>query len=215
MTDDTRTRILDAAESVFAERGYDGTSIREIVRAAGVNVAAVHYHFGSKESVLRGLTDRVAQPISARRAELLEATKAAAQPGQPDLASLVEAFVRADIEVLLELQERGPKTARFLGRVYGDQTPWIRQMAADQYRQANSFLPLFAAELPQLTADELQWRIGRLVAIIVDVFSTWPLNGMSAEEAESLLGRLVAFLTAGLGAPSTSRAPRAPRPKVR
>ena len=199
--DDTRTRILAAAEHLFAVRGFDGTSIREITRVAGVNVAAVHYHFGSKEAVLRGVTDRVARPISVRRAQLLEAAVEAAGTETPGLETLLDAFVRADVEILLELQERGPWVARFLGRTYGDQTAWIQEMAREQYAQGEEFFPLLAAALPDLSADEIAWRISRVVAVIVHLFATWPEEGLSVEDAEVLVNRLVAFLAGGLRAP--------------
>ena len=200
-TDDTRTRILDAAEHLFAVRGFDGTSIREITRVAGVNVAAVHYHFGSKEAVLRGVTDRVARPISVRRSQLLEAAVEAAGTETPGLEALLDAFVRADVEILLELHERGPWVARFLGRTYGDQTGWIQEMAREQYAQGEEFFPLLAAALPDLSADEIAWRMSRVVAVIVHLFATWPEEGLSADGAEVLVNRLVTFLAGGLRAP--------------
>jgi AcrR family transcriptional regulator len=201
-TTNTRAQILDAAEQLFAEHGFDGTAIREITRAAGVNVAAVHYHFGSKEEVLRGVTDRVAGPIGARRSQLLQAAVADAEPTTPNLEVVLDAFVRADVEVLLELQERGPRVARFLGRTYSDQTPWIQEMAREQYRpQAEAFFPLLSAALPDLDFEEIAWRIEQVVAVIVHLFATWPEEGMNADDVSVLLSRLVSFLAAGLRAP--------------
>lgn len=199
---DTRSRILDAAEQLFAENGFDGTSIREITRAADVNVAAVHYHFGSKEAVLRGVADRVAEPISARRSQLLADAVEDAAPGAPSVEMLLDAFIRADIEVLLDLQERGPCVARFLGRTYGDQTEWIQVMASEQYSQAVAFYPHFAAAVPHLPASEIAWRMSQVVAVIVNLFATWPINGIGRDAAEDLLNRLVIFLGAGLRAPT-------------
>src|SRR6202161_4745138 len=62
---DTRTRILDAAEGLFAERGFRGTSVRAITGLAGANLAAVGYHFGSKAELLAAVTRRVTVPIKA------------------------------------------------------------------------------------------------------------------------------------------------------
>ena len=196
---DSRCRILDAAEELFARHGFDGTSIREITRLAEVNVAAVHYHFGSKEAVLRAVTDRVAQPISTRREALLEQARASAHP--PSLESLLDAFLRPDIEMLLALHERGPTVAWFLGRTYGDQTPWIQEMAQSQFRQADAFYPLLAGALPNLSAEELAWRMQQVIAIIICQFATWPAVGMPEDEADGLVLRLVTFLAAGLRAP--------------
>ncbi len=199
---DTRTRILDAAEELFAVHGFDGTSIREITRRAGVNVAAVHYHFGTKEAVLRGVSDRVAHPISDKRRHLLQSVVETAGPGAPEVEALLDAFLRADIEVLLELQERGPKVARFLGRTYSDQTDWIQQMAAEQYAQAAEFYPHLGAALPHLDREEIAWRVRQVVAVIVHLFTTWPEEGMSEDAAEVVLARLVTFLAGGMRAHS-------------
>lgn len=201
---DTRTRILDAAEKLFAERGFDGTSIREVTRAAEVNVAAVHYHFGSKEAVMRGITDRVAGPISQRRAQLLEGALAAAHPGPPDVEALLDAFLRADVELLLELQDGGPRLARFLGRTYSDQTDWIQRMAAEQYAEATEFYAHLAAALPHVDIPEIAWRMRQVVAAVVHMFATWPEDGLGAADAEALLRRMVTFLSAGLRAPMPS-----------
>lgn len=200
-TSDTRSAILDAAERLFAEHGFGATSIREITRAAGVNVAAVHYHFGTKEAVLRGVTDRIVQPLNARRVELLEQTLSRHNPAPVD--ALLEAFIRPDVETLQQLQTRGPTVAHFIGRVYSDQTPWIQQMALDQFAVVRDvFFPALAAALPHLTPNEIAWRITRITAVIVHMFATWPDTGMSDEEAESIIHRYVTFLAPALAAPA-------------
>ena len=200
---DTPTRILDAAERLFAAHGFGAVSIREVTREADANVAAVHYHFGSKEELLRGVTGRVADRINARRLELLDDLE---RDGDPyDVAQLVEAFVRPDVEVLSELGARGASIAHFLGRVYSDPTPWIREMAAEQFSGvAERFGPLFTAALPHLDAAELQWRTGNMVAVLVRMFADFPHEGLSEREAERLVRRAVTYLTPGLTAPMPS-----------
>ena len=68
---DTKTRILDAAENLFAARGYHNTSLREITKEAGVNLAAVNYHFGSKEALLRAVIKRRLVPLNQVRTRRL------------------------------------------------------------------------------------------------------------------------------------------------
>lgn len=202
-TTQTTTAILDAAERLFAVHGIDGTSIREITRVADVNVAAVHYHFGAKEAVLRAVTDRVVGPMNARRFRLLERAQDAAAPQRPDIEAVIEAFVRPDIETLMDLQQRGPTVARFLGRVYSDQTPWIRRMAGEQFAEVGErFFPAIAVALPHLRPDEIAWRMAQVTALVVHTFSTWPAAGMDAPAAERAVTRLCAFMTPGLRAPA-------------
>src|SRR3982750_849200 len=68
---DTKTRILDAAESLFMEHGFEATSLRQLTSAAGVNLAAVNYHFGSKEELFKGVLTRRLDPMNQERIELL------------------------------------------------------------------------------------------------------------------------------------------------
>lgn len=195
----TRTAILDAAERLFAAHGYDATSIREVTREAGVNVAAIHYHFGGKEDVLRGVTDRIVRPLTERRAVLLDGLLQASDPVPARI--LVEAFIRPDVEALQRLQTRGPQVAHFLGRIYADRTPWIQEMAASQFvPTTNRFVPAFLDALPHLDEEEVRWRIVRMVAVIVEMFSSWPPLGMSDPEADQLINRYVDFLTPALSA---------------
>lgn len=201
-TPSTKTDILDAAETLFAARGYDATSIREITRVAEVNVAAIHYHFGSKEAVLRGVTDRIVGPLNGRRFELLDAAIADAAPDHPSLETVLLAFIRPDVEVLQHLQQRGPTVAHFLGRTYGDPTPWIREMATEQFSEAAArFLPVIASCLPGLVGEELGWRMSQIATLVVLLFTTWPDGGMTDDEADLALARIVGFSTAALRAP--------------
>lgn len=211
-TTETTTAILDAAERLFARHGIDATSIREITRVAEVNVAAVHYHFGTKEAVLRAVTDRVVGPMNARRFRLLERAQDAAAPRSPDIDAVIEAFVRPDVETLMDLQQRGPTVAHFLGRVYSDQTPWIRRMAAGQFAEVGErFFPAIAVALPHLRPDEIAWRMAQVTALVVHTFATWPGAGMDAAGAERTVARLCAFITPALRAPAV-RARTDPRP---
>src|SRR5271166_6534149 len=85
---DTKTRILDAAEKLFGEKGFDATSLRDITTEADVNLAAVNYHFQSKESLIEAVILRGAGPVNDRRLAMLEATGPKASVEQ-----IVEAFV--------------------------------------------------------------------------------------------------------------------------
>ena len=77
---ETQEKILDTAERLFGEQGYAGTSLRQIIAAAGVNLAAIHYHFGSKEELLGHLVARKAAPVNAERLGLLDRYEAESAP---------------------------------------------------------------------------------------------------------------------------------------
>lgn len=189
----TRTRILDAAERLFADRGYAGTSLRAITQEAEVNLASVHYHYGSKEGLLRAVTDRIVGPITERRRELLDETIEAVEPDVPSVEALVEAMVEA----------KGPTVAHFVGRTYAERTPWIQAMAEEQFAaDRERFTALFGQALRHLSREELSWRLRRVVAIVVHLFATYPEEGMTEAEADATVARLVAFLAPALSAPA-------------
>ena len=199
MAERTRELILDAAEATFAAKGYSATSIRDITNAAGVNVAAVHYHFGSKQGVLRGVTDRIVGPLNARRFHLLDASLRVADPSP--IERLIEAFVRPDIESLQSLEERAPTVARFLATVYRDPSPAIREMAADQFADVRGrFFPAIARSLPGLAPDDISWLMRRATTIVIDLFAEWPQGGISADEAHRTIDWTVRFVSAGITA---------------
>ena len=207
MSRDTKTEILDAAERLFAEKGFDGTAIREITRAANVNVAAIHYHYGSKEEVLRGVTDRVVGPLNNRRFELLDRALDDAQPHPLSIEAILDAFIRPDIETLQELHKRGPTVAHFLGRTYMDPTPWIQQMAQEQFAEAQTrFFPVLTAALQHLTVEEIAWRMYRVAAVLIHLFATWPDDGLTETQAGDTLAHLIRFLASALQAPAPENA---------
>src|ERR671910_3594384 len=76
---ETKEKILDAAERLFAAHGFAGTSLRSVTKEAGVNLAAVHYHFGNKEDLLRAVLGRIVIPVNRERLEMLEQVEAAAE----------------------------------------------------------------------------------------------------------------------------------------
>src|SRR5437764_13750276 len=87
----TKQRILDTAESLFMEHGFEATSLRSITAAAGVNLAAVNYHFGSKEELFQSVLTRRLDPMNHARLSLLTRLEAAAAPPPLSCAEILEA----------------------------------------------------------------------------------------------------------------------------
>src|SRR5579862_2477676 len=106
---DTKSRILDAAEKLFGHNGFDATSLRDITAEADVNLAAVNYHFQSKDSLIDAVILRRIEPINRRRLELLDAAGA-----HPTVEQIVEAFVAPVVE-----QDRPPMLS-MMGRALAD-----------------------------------------------------------------------------------------------
>lgn len=99
-TPDPRTpppkqRLLDAAARLLLERGYAAVSIRAVTRAAGLSVSAAHYHFGSKEALIREAVERRIRPLNRARLARLEALE---RSGRASVESIVEAFLAPALE---------------------------------------------------------------------------------------------------------------------
>ena len=92
----TKDRLLTAAANLLAEHGYESVSIRAVTQAAGASVSAAHYHFGSKEALVRETLRSRIQPMNARRLALLGALEA---EGEPSVRKIVEAFLRPALEL--------------------------------------------------------------------------------------------------------------------
>jgi len=111
---ETLEQLLHTAERLFAQRGLDAVSVREIQKEAGVNVAAVHYHFGSRDDLIRAVLHRRIAPMNERRIALLEKLEAAHPPPEP---LRLEDVLRAFANPVFELLEEAPHAAWLLAHV--------------------------------------------------------------------------------------------------
>src|SRR5579862_3686384 len=140
---ETKQKILETAESLFAEKGYDATSLREIIQAAGVNLAAIHYHFGSKEDLLDELIRRKVGPVNQHRLAMLDRIEAADDRQLP-LEKVLEAFLLP----MSDVSEQSPQFVRLMGRIHGEgMMPAIRQRHFQEV--IARFTPAFQRALPE------------------------------------------------------------------
>ncbi|MFD8866858.1 TetR/AcrR family transcriptional regulator [Streptomyces sp. NPDC059590] len=206
----TRDRLLDAAERLFGEHGFAATSLRTVTVAAEANVAAVNYHFGSKEGLLRAVVERAMAEVNGERLRLLEELGAAGD-GRPGVAELVRAFVMTGARLVERSGERGASVARFLGRVMAEPDPAIRRLFATEVGPVEGrYLDALRAALPQLSAAEVAFRFRAMVGLL-GLHQSSALGdlhpGDAAEGAapgDDDAGRLVTFLTAAFHAPPTT-----------
>src|SRR5438552_17150621 len=99
---DTRTRVLDVAEELFGEEGIERVSVRDITDKAKVNVAAINYHFGSKEDLIVAVFERRVIPVNDARLAALDAIEQTAGKRSPKVEAILEAFIRPALECSLE-----------------------------------------------------------------------------------------------------------------
>ena len=208
----TPERLVAAAERLFAHGGEEATSLRAIAREARSNAAAVHYHFGGRDQLLRAVLDRQLGPVQERRLALLDEAESQARGRPVPVPVLVEAIVRPDLELLATLRRKRLPVAHFLGRTHASEGAAVAAYHREQFdRLAARLLPLLAQSLPDLGAAELAARLRWVFATVVAQF------GAAGDTADTptQLARLVAFAAAGLAAaPADPPAPgKAKKPK--
>src|SRR5260370_24184310 len=112
-SENTASRIIDAAERLFIRDGIDATSLRAVTREAAVNVAAIHYYFGSRDELLRAVLDRIITPVNERRIPLLEQALAASNGNPLEGAELVRIFLLPCPQAVARLRDRALYIGRF------------------------------------------------------------------------------------------------------
>ncbi len=200
---DTKEQILNAAEGQFALLGFAGTSLRAVTRDANVNLAAVHYHFGSKEELFKAVVRRVAQPIVQEQVRHLDELERL-NPNPP-VAEIIAAFVARPLEMIFQKQEASCFVhAQFVGRCRIEPRP-IQQLAEIEFSAGHQrVLELLQKALPHQSWTELEWKLDLIVAMIVRVLTqtenSQPIAEQSSEKIDDLIQRLVTFITSGISA---------------
>ena len=201
-TGSTKERILGAAESLFAQRGFDGASLRQLTSAAGVNLAAVNYHFGSKEKLVEQIFRRRLDALNNSRLQALSLVEGAETTTLEDLLS---AFIRPALD--LSHDESGSLFMRVLARAFAEHDDTLRQFLSDNYGHVmRQFTAEFARLLPQLTKQELYWRIDLVSGALTHAMSGFGMiqrkSGVSeVEHREETAQHLIRFAVAGLSHP--------------
>jgi AcrR family transcriptional regulator len=175
MSSATKTNIIRAAEVLFARDGYQGTSLRAITEQAGANVAAVNYHFGSKENLLIEILDRIVGPLNRQRLELLDEVEAKGveAKGPERIRDILTAFLLPDLHSIEDLRARDPALTRFVARMYTEGTELMGRIMGRQFAETHKrFYQAFEAALPHLDQEDIEWRLHCIVGIVVYLFAT-------------------------------------------
>ncbi|PJK08100.1 TetR family transcriptional regulator [Lysobacteraceae bacterium NML120232] len=197
----TKDRILNAAEALFAEQGFSATSLREVTSRADVNIAAVNYHFGSKENLVNEVFRRRMDEMSDARLALLETAKTE-NPGQID--AILRAFIIPALGVSTE--RGGVAFIRVIARAYAEKNDGLRAFLSTRYGHVlREFALALAPCLPALSKEQLYWRldfvIGALTYAMADFGVIKRPSGISeAAHRARATDELIAFAVAGLKA---------------
>lgn len=201
----TRDRILDAAERLFSEHGFDGVSMRDLAIDGKVTLALVNYHFGSKEGLYRAVFERRIAPVSAeRRARLAQVLGRTAPP--PSIAEILDALARPWVE--LRGRPGGLAYARLVAREAGDPAEGRRGIVAEMLDPiAREFMTAMRRALPALTPRRVNWAyhffIGSLLLILANPARVKRLSGRGCaiEDDEVVIREIVDFFASALAGP--------------
>jgi AcrR family transcriptional regulator len=178
----TKDRILGAAEELFALHGFAGTSLRQVTSQADVNIAAVNYHFGSKENLVNEVFRRRMDEMSKARLDQLDAAKRN-RPGE--LAAVLAAFVEPALAMAQD-RHNGGAFVRVVARAYAEKNDNLRKFLSDHYGHVlREFGRAIAACLPELSKEELYWRLDFLAGALTYAMADFGLIKRPASVTES------------------------------
>jgi len=193
--DRTRRRLLEATRALLAERDEDAVALRDITQAAGANVAAVSYHYGSKESLCGcAIEEAVGAVLGAQTAELRKLD------GDAAVDDIAAALARPLIEVLSGPPGADRDRLRIAARVATDPPPVRRESIAALHARANGvLLPLLRRAIPGVSDEELSFRASSVASIIncMAAGSVGVAAGRSADDLERMLVPVIAGALSG------------------
>ncbi|WP_313171652.1 TetR family transcriptional regulator [Stenotrophomonas sp.] len=206
----TKDRILGAAEELFAQYGFAGTSLRQVTSHADVNIAAVNYHFGSKDNLVNEVFRRRMDEMTAARLGQLEQARST-QPG--DLRAVLAAFVEPAL-ALAQDRQSGGAFVRVIARAYAEKNDNLRKFLSDHYGHVlREFGKAIGACVPGLSKEELYWRLDFLAGSLTYAMADFglikrPHNISEAEHRRKAAQELIHFAEAGFRA--SVRTPTSP-----
>lgn len=206
----TKDRILDAAEELFAERGFRETSLRDITSRARVNLAAVNYHFQSKDALIQAVFARRIGPVNQARMAMLDRFEAEARGGPVPLENILRAFLEP---VVKNEKAVPPSFRRLFGRAYGEPGELFTQIVNNHFGQARlRFAAALRRTLPDEPIESLFWKVNFTIGAMAHLLAGNPerigtISGGAVLhlDTNTAVERLIAFVTAGFRAPGLAQ----------
>jgi len=201
----TRNRILDAAERLFAGQGFHLTTLRQITRAAEANLAAVNYHFGSKQALIRAIFRRRLDALNAARIERLDALEQNA--GRPGLEAVLEAFVEPALEFTRGGDAEGQRFMQLLLRAFADRDTALHEAMRQEYAHVmRRFADAVGRALPGVDRTRLRHQLDFIVGAL-----TLTMAESALKDTRIIAAELVQFAAAGLRGNLADRIPETAR----
>ena len=206
--EETKKKIITCAGRLMAEKGFAAVTSKEICESAGVNTAAVNYHFGSKDALVQAVFRRRLTALNQERLAELDRLEgeAGGTPLRP--SGIVEAFFGTALRMAADTEHGGHSFMRLLARTYNEPNAFVREFLAEEYAEVmDRFLGALFVSLPEVPRAEILWRFhfmtGAMAFAISGLGGLYELAGLSAtdDDPQRLLPRLMSFLLGGLRAP--------------
>ncbi|MGF1522007.1 MAG: TetR/AcrR family transcriptional regulator [Leptolyngbyaceae cyanobacterium] len=198
---DTKEQILNVAEGLIAERGFAGTTLRSVVSKAGVNLAAVHYHFGSKEELFRATVERLARPVTEHALTHLQQLQEQDEP--PLVEDILTIFLMSSLKLIMGDENARMIRAQFLGRCRTE-PGHIQNIAAKEFQACSqAVLDVLQRALPDQSRSQLEWKLDLAIAVLIRVQMEAGKPGALIQSSQSAdiekaVAQLVTFLAAGM-----------------
>lgn len=220
--DRTRTQFLDAAERQFASRGYDGATIRAIAEAAGANLGALHYYWGSKQALFREVCERRLRPINEERLRRYRLCEAATRGARPDVDDLIGACLEPALFVTGATASERAAFRLFYGRALTDPAVEVDRVMTTIFEPASMrFTGLLRRACPDLDDDEFYWRLAGFLGALIYIQSNYrwiehiSRGAFRGNRAENAVAVITHFCAALMKAPPLRpRIRRKRKPKV-
>ena len=205
---DTKSRILDTAEALFVEGGFDSLSMRQITNSAGVNLAAVNYHFGGKDALIQAVLARRLDPLNEARITMLDKLEASLGEHIQCEQIMVALFLPAE-RIARSDAPYASTYIQFLGRAYTDPSPVVREYIDGHYLEVQGrFFLAFKRALPELALDDLAFRLHFSMGALASILAGGNIPQLQSEFTQGqadnqvlVLSRLITLMTAALKVP--------------
>ena len=198
-----RDRILDAAEALFAERGYDGVTLRQIASEARVDVALASYHFGKKLDLFNAVFERRADALNRSRLEALRRVQQENAPVGPTVEQIIEAFLRP-LELTQENADPGWRHYLALIAYVNNSTYWGKQMMSKLFDDlVQEFIAALRVALPGASDENLYWCYHNLSGALTLTFAqTERIDTLSkgkclSSDFQAAYDHMIPFVAAG------------------
>jgi AcrR family transcriptional regulator len=203
---ETRERILNVAERLFAKHGLQGVSIRDITHEARANLGAINYHFGTKQQLIAAVFERRLAPIGEERLAALDAVEKATGGGASTLEAVLEAFILPAVRRALDEPQGTTQFRKLMGRCFHEPNAELDALLQGHFEPvARRFDAALSRAMPELSREDVFWRmhltLGALHHSLMMLDRQPPGLPPIQWDVEGLVKRLVTFCAAGFRAP--------------